>query len=245
MESGTRLLTSTDINTLTTTKTDTIGAVGATPDGRRYAYTSFGGTATINAGSLVVSPAKTANSNGLAIPTQLAANLAASSRNLIVTNGTTAVTQDQFADGYLEVISTNAGSFAVRIAGNTAAGSGAAITLTLEPQGLNAALVAGTDTVNLTVSPYANVINSTTQSAVAGVAPVAVAQTSTTSYYGWVQTQGHAFVVASSATKGQGVTQDSVSAGAIKTSSAFTDAVIGFAKETAVSGYAPVELDIR
>jgi hypothetical protein len=244
MENGIRILTATDIATVTPSKQDSLGAVGQTSDGRRYRYAGFGGTATINAGAVVVAAAKTANSNNLAIAVQQASNLAIGSRVLVVTNGATAVTQDQFADGFVEVISTS-GAYAVRIEGNTAASAGGAITLQLAAAGLVGPVVAGTDTVNLTASPYAAAVPSTTQSAVVGVTAAQVPNTASVSNFGWVQVGGHAVVAASSAVKGQVFTQDSVTAGNIKTASAFTDADLGFAKESAANGVASVELAIQ
>jgi hypothetical protein len=251
MESGIRLLTSTDLNTVTTSKTETYGAVGLVPDGRRFRYAGFGGTATINAGLLVVAAAKTANSNALAVTAvgtggQVTANLALGSKTLVVTNGATAVTQDQFADGYLEVL-WSGGVFAVRIDGNTAAANAGYITLQLAPGGLQntTALVAGTDTVNLTASPYAAVVPSLTQSAPVGVTIVQAPNTASVTNYGWVQTNGHAIVSATSAVKGQGITQDQAgTAGYLKTTSAATDASVGIAKESSANSAASVELDL-
>lgn len=250
MESGVRILTAEDLKDLTPAKQETFGAVGMSADGRRYRYAGFGGTSTINAGLLVVAAAKTTNSNNLAITAvgtggQVSANLLTNSRTLVVTNGATSVTQDQFADGYVEVL-WSGGAFAVRINGNTAAGNGGFITLSLQDPLLNnAALVPGTDTVNLTANPYAAVIPSLTQSAPLGVTVVQVANTASVTNYGWIQTNGHAIVSATSAVKGQGITQDQAgTAGYLKTSSAFTDASVGTAKESAANSTASVELDL-
>jgi len=250
METGIRVLTATDINTVTPTKQDTLGAVGATADGRRFRYVGFAGTSTVNAGLVLVSAAKTANSNALAVTAvgtggQTTANLAAGSTTLVVTNGVTSVTQDQFADGFVEVL-WSGGDFCVRINGNTAAGSGGYITLSLAtPLQANAALVAGVDTVNLTASPYAAATSTTTKSAPLGVTVVQVVNTATVSNYGWVQSGGHAFVSATTATKGQAVTQDTAgTAGYIMSTAAATDYPIGVAKESAANTSAAIELNL-
>lgn len=254
MEVGTRLLTSSDLQTLTTSKTETYGAVGATADGRRARYVGFGGTATINAGLLCVTAAKSANSNALAITAtgtggQVAANLLAGSRTLVVTNGATSVTADQFADGYLEVL-WSGGNFTVRIEGNTAAGNAGYITLLLAPSGLlnNAALVPGTDTVNLTAHPYSAVQPSLTQANVAGATIAQVVNTATVTNYGWVQTGGHMLLSATSGTKGYPVTQDlSGTAGYVANQAAGaaeTVPILGTFKESAANTAAAVELNL-
>lgn len=243
METGIRILTSEDINTVQTAKGETLGAVGATADGRKFVYASFGGTSTIPAGTLVVSPAVSANSTGLAIAsTNTTVQLSAGSKSLIVTNGSTAVTQDQFADGFVEVL-WSGGSFAVRINGNTAAGNAGAITLSLQdPLSNTTALVPGTDTVNLTVSPFNLVNSSTTVSNPAGVTVVSVPNTSSVSNFGWVQVGGHS-IVAGSGTKGEPVTQSTGTAGNVVVVSAATNATVGIAKETGTTT-TPVELKL-
>jgi len=243
MESGVRILTSEDLNTVQAAKGETLGAVGVTADGRKFVYSSFGGTATIPAGTLVVASALSANSSGLALSsTNLASQLVSGSRSLVVTNGATAVTQDQFADGFVEVL-WSGGSFAVRVNGNSAAAAGAALTLSLQdPLANSSALVVGTDTVNLTASPYANVNSSATAANPAGVTYVSVPNTATVSNFGWVQVAGHA-VVAGSGTKGQPVVQNTTTAGNVVVASAATQAVVGVAKETGTTT-TPVELKL-
>lgn len=205
MESGVRQLTSTDLNQLTTTKTEAYGTIGATADGRMFRYVGFGGTSTIAPGLLCVSAALVANYQSLAITAvgtggQVAANLLAGSFQLIVTNGATAITQDQFAEGYLEVKQTsgsNNGPILYKIKGNTAAAASATFTVLLdgrEPLRNTSTLVAGTDTVNLVANPYSAVNISTTLNAPAGVTIVQVPNSSTVTNYGWVQVAGPALV---------------------------------------------------
>src|SRR5579859_4942054 len=105
MQDGIRTLTETDLGVLTTTKQTQYGAIGVTEDGRRYRYVSFGGTSTIAPGLVVTAAALTANFQGLAITAttvtaagQVTANLATGSSTLILTNGATTVTADQFAE---------------------------------------------------------------------------------------------------------------------------------------------------
>lgn len=254
MQAGPRYLTETDLSTLTTSQLDELGSLGETSDGRRYRYVKFGGTATINAGLLLVTPATVANSTGLAIPAsgssgQTTANLSLGSYQLVVTNGATAVTQDEFAEGYLEVIGTNAVN-KYKIRGNTADSVGnAAITVYLvEPLVNTTALANGTNTVNLRKAPWSGPTASLTIANPVGVTLCPVPNTSTVTNFGWVQTHGPSFASATSGTKGQPATQDlagtagflaNTGAGASETSPQ-----IGWFIESAASSTASVWLSI-
>lgn len=251
MQDGPRYLTETDLNVVTTTKQTQYGADGVTSDGRRFKYVGFGGTSTINPGLLTVAPAAPANSTGLAITAtgtggQVAGNLVAGSTTLVVTNGATAVTQDQFS--FVEIIVSAAGTYKLRLKGNTlAAASTGYVTLFLaEPLPPNATtLIPGTDTVNLRLSPYNGVIPSLTKSEPVGVTVCPVPNTASVTNYGWVQTYGTAFVAATTATKGQAVTQDTGgTAGFFMSTAAATDYGFAVAYASAASSTASVFLDV-
>lgn len=230
MQDGPRTLTETDLSATSATQLTQLGAQGVTADGRQFRYTKAG--AALASGKLAVAPAVTANSTALVIPTQAATNLTAGSTQLIVTNGATAVTQDQFAEGFVEVLGT-AGGYTVRIRGNTADAGSGAITLLLA-DALPVAVVAGTNTVNLTVSPYAGAIVSTTVSLPVGIVRTPIASGS----FGWVQTFGHALIAATGAiAKGAGISQDgSTTAGNVITASGVLYQV-AVAKEAAANGF--------
>lgn len=252
MQDGPRFLTESDLNTLTTTKQTQYGAYGITEDGRRFQYVSFGGTSTINPGLLLIAGVAPANSTGLAITAtsvtggNVTANLQAASTTLVVTNGSTSVTANQFS--YVEIIVSGGGTYKLKLRGNTAAGNGGLITLSLaEPLPANTVqLIPGTDTVNLRVSPYNGVAASLTKSQPVGVTYCLVPNTSTVTNYGWVQVSGPAFVAATTATKGQAVTQDTGgTAGFFMSTAAATDYPIGVAYASAASSTATVDLNIR
>lgn len=252
MQDGPRYLTETDVNTLTTTKQTQYGAVGVTEDGRTYRYVQFGGTSTINPGLLTIAATAPSNSTGLAITStsvaggNVTANLQAGSTTLVVTNGVTSVTQDQFA--FVEILVSAGGTYKLKLRGNTAAGNGGLITLSLkEPLPVGATqLIPGTDTVNLRVSPWAGVTTSTTKSQPIGVTVCPVPNTASVTNYGWVQTGGPAFVAATSATKGQALTQDTGgTAGFFMNTAAATDFPIAVAYASAASSTASVELNIQ
>lgn len=252
MQDGSRTLTESDLNTLTTTKQTQYGALGQTEDGRFFRYVSFGGTTTINPGLLLIAPTAPANSTGLAITAtsvtngNVTANLQAGSTTLVVTNGATSVTQNQFS--YVEIIVSAGGTYRLKLRGNTAAGNAGLITLNLqEPLPVGATqLIPGTDTVNLRLSPYNGVTASTTKSRPVGVTVCPVPNTASITNYGWVQTLGEVFVAATTATKGQAVTQDTGgTAGFVMSTAAATDYGIGVAYASAASSTATVFLNIE
>lgn len=250
MQSGPRYLTSSDVNTFSTTKQDQYGALGQTEDGRFFRYVKFGGTSTIKAGLVVTGPAAPANSTALAITAvgtggQVAANLLAGSRTLVVTNGVTSVTQDQFQE--LVINSSADGYYVLRVEGNTAAGSGGYVTLVLAdpiPQGATT-LIPGTDTADLVYAKYNGVGPSTTGNAPVGVTVNAVPNSSTVTNYGWVQSGGLAKVAATTATIGLGVAVDLAGTAGYVIISAATTGNIGWAKTTAASSAALVDLNIN
>lgn len=269
MQTGPRYLTLDEINTLVllnpsnqpanqpSTMHDQYGSIGQTEDGRIFRFAKFSGTSTINPGLLLVAPAAPANSTGLAISTTQPSTtatgsgasgtsaLAAGSLSFNITNGATAVTQDQFA--YVEIIVAAGGTYNLKLRGNSAAGASGTITLYLQDPIPPTAttLIAGTDTVNLRLSAWNQPTASLTAAQPAGVTIVSVPQTSTASYAGWLQTRGRCFVSATSATKGQALVQDqSGTAGYFANSAASTTPQIAVAVYSAASSTATVELQI-
>lgn len=236
METGIRTLTLTDLNTLTTTKQESYGALGVTADGRYFRYAGFGGTSTVPPSQLLTAPAATAGYQGLAITAvgtggQVASNLTANSLQIVLTNGSTTITQDQFAEGYLQVLQTsgtNQGALEYKIRGNTAAGNAATFTVFLDPREPlrnTQTLVAGTDTVNLVVSPYNGVVTSSTAARPVGVNIIQVPNTASVTNYGWIQTRGDVMLTNDAngnLTVGEGVTQSTTTAGDIVATSATT-----------------------
>lgn len=229
MESGVRQLTASDLNVLTPTKQEAYGTLGATADGRMFRYVGFGGTSTIIPGQLNVSAALVAGYQGLAITAvgtggQTAANLLNTSPQIIITNGATAITQDQFAEGYIEIkqtSGTNNGPILYKVKGNTLAGASATFTVFLdgrEPLRNAQTLVAGTDVVNLVANPFSAVGPSTTLNAAAGFNILQVPNSATLTNYGWVQCVGPALVTndaAGTLAVGTGFAQSGTVAGAV------------------------------
>lgn len=234
MENGFRLLTQQDLQSLSTSKQEEYGAVGVTSDGRMFKYAGFGGTSTIAPGQLCVAAAYTSNYVGLAITAttvatgsvpQTTASLSAGSSYLVLTNGATAVTQDQFAEGYLEVNQTSGsgnGPIVYKIRGNTAAAAntGYIVVYLVESEPLRNAsvLVAGTDTATLYASPYSAVAPSSTAGRVTGVTVAQIPNTASVTNYGWIQTAGSVVLTndaGGNLTVGEGIAQSTTTAGDI------------------------------
>lgn len=244
MQDGPRYLTETDLQTLTTTKQTQFGAVGVTGDGRQFRYVSFGGTSTVAPGLLMQAAVATTNSSALAITavgtgTQSTANLLAGSTTLVVTNGATAVTQDQFAEGFLEVLQTsgsNNGPISYNISGNSAAAAstGYIVISLYEPLRNASTLVAGTDTVNIWKSPYQSVIATTTVNVPIGVTITQAVNTSSVTNYGWVQVKGQTtvFFDASSAVIGNTIGPSTTTAGYVGLAVTTTKPPVGWSKAT-------------
>jgi hypothetical protein len=246
MDTGIRTLAEQDISTLSTVQQTQLGALGSTADGRKFRYVSFGGTSTIAPGLLVQAPALTANFQALAITAttvaaagQTTANLALNSSQLVLTNGSTAITKDQFAEGYVDVIvggaSADAGHYTYKIRGNTAAAATTGyVTLYLaEPLRNTTALVPGTDTANLRISDYSGVLSSTTAALTVGLTVMPVPNTATVTNFGWVQTYGDAVVLndaGGTITVGGAFGQSTTTAGNVKAATASTVPIVGITK---------------
>lgn len=238
------------LHTLSTVKLHSLGTrfvQGADQSRRSFVYAAFPASTATNSGILLVAAAAPANSTGLALPTSnTTAQLSLGSRQLIVTNGATAVTQDQFADGMLEVLGTNGIAQSYRIVGNSAAGNAGAITVQLLDGLRNTtALANGTNTVNLRVSPYSLPVAQTTKALPVGVTTMPVPSNAAIQY-GWLQIGGQAYCNATSGTKGGNATQDiATNAGNVADSAAATTASIGMFIESAASSLASIMLSIN
>lgn len=245
MQDGPRYLTETDLSVLTTSQQTELGALGQTEDGRKYRYVKFGGTSTIAPAMVVTTPAVTSGYQGLAITAtsvaganQSTANLATGSTQLVLTNGATAITLNQFAEGYLEVLvgsNGTSGSYLYRITGNTAAAAstGYVTVFLAEPLRNTTALVPGTDTANLNVSVYSGVNTSATAALPIGVTLNPIPNTASVTNYGWVQTYGACTVLndaGGTITVGGSFGQSVTTAGNVVAATASTHPIIGITR---------------
>lgn len=261
MDSGIRTLAEQDINALSAVQNTQLGATGVTANGNKYRYVKFGGTVTIAPGLVVVAPVTTAAYQGLVITAvatggQTVANLAAGQTNfgqIVVTNGATAITADQFAEGTLDVIvggaAADTGHYTYKVKGNTAAGIGATFTVFLsEAFRQTTALVAGVDTASLTVSVYSGVNTSAVAAVPVGLTILPVANTATVTYFGWVQTQGTVTVLndaGGTITVGAAFAQSVTTAGSVVAATASTSPIVGYTRKAITASNAgPAVLNI-
>jgi len=242
MQNGVRILTNEDLFNHSTTKGETLGARGATRDGRQFVYVQADSSAGLAVGKLGVRAAVVANHVNRSLDST--SLVAVGSQQVVVSVGATAATQDQYADGYLVVRDGTGKGQLLQIAGNTAvSSSGGAVTVTLQDP-LLLALSTADSKVDL-ISPWAGVVASTTLSEAVGVPLVTLAA----SEYGWVQTKGPASVLADGIiTKGYAAVQSTSVAGAlmISAASAATSQTAAIAPEATVdTKYNQFELDVK
>lgn len=189
-----------------------LGAVGSVDNGDQWRYVGTGSSAVV-ANSLVVAGARVAAHQNIVV----ANGVAVGGRSLTVTLGATASTQDQYAQGYLEVVSGTGAGTVFSVSGNSATvASGVATVVLAQPA--TVALDA-TSHVNLVANDYANVQNSATASEVLGVALTAIPANS----WGWIKTRGEVLVTASAAvSQGAAIQQDTTNAGDVVTATSAT-----------------------
>lgn len=250
MQDGPTFLTSQDISVVTTSKIESYGKIGTTYDGRNFIYVGFGGTTAFTPGQLVVAATAPTNSTGLALSaTQpFVTSLLAGSNSLNIVNGATAVTQDLFAEGTIDILGLN-GLASYKVRGNSAAAAGAVITVTLSEALRNTvALTVANNTVNLSLSLHTGVITSTTLSTNVGFTITPVPQSAAQSYFGWVQVRGRGFGINDAAAilaKDTVVQQSTTVAGAVVVMASASSDPAGVVKETtAVSIGVPLYVNI-
>jgi hypothetical protein len=182
---------------------------------------------------------------------QVAGNLAAGSTQLVLQNTTsTTATQDQFAEGFLQIIvggsASPTGQYSYRIRGNTAVTAGNVTTsyftvYLAEALRNTTALVPGTDTANLELSPYSTVNISTTAALPIGLTVMPVPNTASVTNYGWVQTSGDANVVndaGGTITVGGSFAQSTTTAGDVVASTASVNPAIGIVRTATTASHA-------
>ncbi len=163
-----------------------LGQLNFGADGKAFRY-ALAGASNLVLSNLVQGPAIDTQFDDMAVPTTVAVNTAAGAA-VTVTNGTTAVTANQFVGG-TAVASTGE---EYTITGHGTATSGSALALYLDKP-LRTAWTGSSTTVTLRRSPWSGVIQApTTLTAVqAGVAVYALPLAT----YGWIQTKGVASVL--------------------------------------------------
>lgn len=144
-------LSNQDARMVSATQLHTVGTVAEDAVGRVFRYTQNGAVA-LAGGLATVTPAKVANHTNIAV----AAAAAVGARQVSVTLGATATTQDQYKDGFLVVNDAAGIGLAYRITGCPVIGSAGTGFITLA-EGVVVALTTSSK-VTLTYSPWSAVI---------------------------------------------------------------------------------------
>lgn len=210
-----------------------LGAVGATADGRQYVYSLNNTSTAAVAGNIQTAPTVVANHITRTLPAS-PATVTAGSLTVAVTVGATAVTQSQYAQGYLVITTAAApGGVLYKIKDNTAAVSSGTTTVTLaEP--ILTALVGGTTVVSLYPHPtngFAISSSTVANNNLIGVPNIAVP----TNNWAWLQTNGYCATLIDNTTVTKNI-------GLIGGASAGSVGIDLAAAVTQVVGYAPEAL---
>jgi hypothetical protein len=216
-----------DFRDISSTKELPLGTKGFTRDGRIYRYALAGGV-TLAPGKLCIDGDLVAHHTNIAVD----ANVAAGVTKVTATIGATAVTADQYKDGYLVVNDATGEGINYLIDGHSAnAGSLPLEVRLVDP--IEVALVASTSEITLKANPWSGVLISIADQAdqAVGVPNVSI----TNAYYGWLQTGGECAVLADEAVaKGLALTIGSSTVGAVEALDAAGEHQIGVASEALV-----------
>lgn len=198
-----------------------LGQLMILPDGKRFKHSKAGGTA-LAAGVVTSTSATQAGLGGVAGSGLVASatttyNLSGAT-TVYLTTAKSAITADQFADGYLNVQGPAASTYigyVYRIKSNLSAATSANLALTLyETDPLKVSFKAGTTTCSLRTNPYKDqIVFVDTTAPPQGVVPTAVSA----SFYFWLCTNGVASAIQSAtvAIAQSPFTADTAAAGSI------------------------------
>lgn len=234
---GSLQLSQQELNVTSTTKLHKLGSVGVTADGRKYRY-ALNGAVALTAGKTVNAIAKVANHTTQTVNTAAAVG----ATQVLVTVGATAMTQDQYIDGYLVAKDAAGLGTAYRIAGNSSiSAAGGSVTVSLQEPIVTA--LTTSSIVSFVLNPWSGVLVAPAAAAevVVGVPQLAVAA----STYFWAQVGGIASVLSDGViSKGAGAIQSASVIGAATIEAAATVTQrLGWAPEATVdTKYDPLYL---
>ena len=207
-----------------TTPLHPLGSKGITADGRIFRYAKAGST-NIATGKLCIAADIVANHEDRAFATAGAVG----DTSVSISIGGTAITANQYDEGYLAIIDdTGEGHVHKIISHGTSSAGSENVTFFISP-GLEEATTTST-TVTLIRNLYSGVLISDGSQAdiPVGVTPIAL----TGDNYGWLQTGGIASVLTDTgaqATQGHPVTIGGTSSGGLTEHDAATEPIVGYA----------------
>jgi hypothetical protein len=140
------------IREIKTAATTTLGDVKPLGLGREVIYAKVSSAAAIAAGHVVLAPAQVANHSNVVV--NITASIGATS--VTICAGATAITRDQYKDGFLLVNDAVGEGYSYVIEGHASASSGSGVEITLK-DGLEVALTTASE-VTLVSNPCMNVV---------------------------------------------------------------------------------------
>ena len=196
-----------------------VGTIGVTNDGRTYRYAQAAGTA-LDPGTLCVAPDITTNHEDLAVNT-----FAVGDRSINVTLGATAITGNEYQEGFVNITDGKGEGIMYKIKSCPATASEGTVTVYLE-EPIRVAAVAAT-TVTLYRNKFRDVVvaDGTQADLPVGVPNVEIAANA----YGWLQTGGPCSILvdANDTTVGAPVTIGDGTSGAVESRDAATEVYVG------------------
>lgn len=220
------------------TQKEPLGMLRIEPDGRKFRYAKAGAAA-LSAGYMGI----TVGVQAYHISRPVAAAVAIGDTEVQVTVGATAVTTDQYKDGYLQVLDGTGQGHTYGIDTNTSCASSGTTIVTLKHPVIVALVTASTSEVSLIPNPWNGVTESAVEESGAAGIPLRAIDIG---YYYWCQTGGLACVLGSdTAAMGVMMSLDG-GAGAVAAATDYVKNFVGVTMLTAqVSGeFAPIFLTI-
>lgn len=214
---------------ITTSRRFPFGTALITQDGRQYRYGLFGGV-TIAAGRVVQAALPDANLDDVVFAT---AGVVGDRALSLTLNSGTNLTANQLADGYVVVQDDTGEGLIYQIDSHLAISASTTGTINIKPPGLRVATI--TATTVLLVKHFMDSV--LIQASPPTALPVgATATTSTTAYYGWIQTRGPASVLTDATVViGATVACSDQTDGSVMAVAAGTTPVVGWVMEVAVT----------
>ena len=218
-----------------------LGARAVDGNGREFRYIKAGGVALVP-GTLLQSSAEDTAHQNLAPTANYTASTVTPVTSIQVTLGASAVTANQYQDGWVIVTTSTGAGYQYQISSHPAAEASATLVLNLADP-LLANLASASSKIDLVANTYsAVVINPTTATSApigAAVYPVAIGQ------YGWAQVKGPASVLADGAvTVGTGVVASNGTAGAVEALTGVQAPVGTAITGIATTQYGAINLDL-
>jgi hypothetical protein len=193
------------IHDVTTKAEWPVGTRGELPDGRVFYYSKSGTGAALNVGQLYVRKEIATNHENCAVGAATSGT-AGSFVVSAITIGATALTENQYRDGYL-VVTDGAGEGYVYVIESHAAFDASASTVSVRLYTPIVVSLTATSTVSFVSNQYdtPQIANTDQADVLVGVPAATITQsTSALTYYGWIQTWGLAAVWCDEAVGGVG-----------------------------------------